>query len=84
MLEILACGKPLVSTDVIGAKDMIRQGENGFVVEERNPRLFEDAILETLELKNAGKIGKEITARYSKKTIAPDLSSIWDPLFVSD
>ena len=67
MLEILACGKPLVSTDVSGAKDMIYQGENGFIVEERNPRLFADAILKTLELKNAGKISKEIAAAIFNK-----------------
>ena len=80
MLEILACGKPLVSTDVSGAKDMICQGRNGFVIEERNPDLFADAILKTLELKNAWKISKEIATRYSTKTIAPDLASIWNPL----
>ena len=80
MLEILACGKPLVSTDVSGAKDMIRQGENGFVVEERNPKLLADAILKTLEIKKAGKISKEIAARYSTKTIAADLGRIWNPL----
>ena len=83
MLEILACGKSLVSTNVSGAKDMIRQGENGFIVEERNPITYADAILKTLELKNVGKISREIAARYSTKTIASDLGSIWNPLSVS-
>ena len=84
MLEILACGKPLVSTDVSGARDMIRHGENGFILEERDPRLLADAILKALELKNVGKISKEIVARYSTKTLAPDLANIWNPLSISD
>jgi glycosyltransferase involved in cell wall biosynthesis len=84
MLEILACGKSLVSTDVSGARDMIRQGKNGFVVEGRNPKLFSEAILRTLEIKKAEKISMEIAARYSTKTIAPDLGRIWSPLSVPD
>ena len=84
MLEMLACGKPLVSTDVSGARDMICHGENGFIVEERNPRQFANAILKTLELKSARKISLEIASRYSTKTLAFDLGSIWNPLFGSD
>ena len=82
MLEILACGKPIVSTDVSGAKDMIRQGKNGFIVQERNPKLFADAILKTLELKKTSQISKEIADRFSIKSIAPDLGNIWEPLSV--
>jgi len=80
MLEMLACGKAIVSTDVSGAMDMIRQGENGFVVEERNPRLFANAILKALELNYAAEISKEIAKRYSTETIVSDLASIWKPL----
>ena len=84
MLEILACGKPLVSTDVSGAKDMISQGENGFIVNERNPRLFADAILKTLELKHAKEVSLKIADRYSIKTLATDFATIWYPLSTSD
>ena len=83
MLEMLACGKPIVSTDVSGANDMIRHGENGYLVKKRNPRLFADAILKTLGLINAAKISKDIAARYSTKTLASDLGKIWKPLSVS-
>ena len=82
MLEMLACGKPVVSTDVSGAKDMIYQGENGFVIKERDPRLFAGAILKTLELRDVEKISREVATKYSTKTIAPDLASIWKPLSI--
>lgn len=80
MLEMLACGKAIVSTDVSGANDMIRSGHNGFVVKERNPNLFADAISKALELKNARKVSLEIAARYSTKTIVSDLGLLWQPL----
>jgi len=80
MLEMLACGKAIVSTDVSGANDMIRSGHNGFVVKERNPNLFADAISKALELKNAREVSLEIAARYSTKTIVSDLGLLWQPL----
>ena len=80
MLEMLACGKAIVSTDVSGANDMIRSGHNGFVVKERNPSLFADAISKALELKNVREVSLEIAARYSTKTIVSDLGLLWQPL----
>ena len=80
MLEMLACGKAIVSTDVSGANAMIRSGHNGFVIKERNPALFADAITKALELKNARDVSLEIAARYSTKTLASDLGLLWQPL----
>jgi glycosyltransferase involved in cell wall biosynthesis len=80
MLEILACGKPLVSTDVGCSNAMIRSGHNGFVVKERNPILFANAITKALELKNAREASLKIAARYSTKTLVSDLGLLWQPL----
>jgi glycosyltransferase involved in cell wall biosynthesis len=80
MLEMLACGKAVVSTDVSGANDMIRSGHNGFVVKERNPKLFADAISKALDLKNASEVSLKVAGRYSANTIASDLGSLWKPL----
>lgn len=80
MLEILACGKPLVSTDISGAKDMIKNGKNGYIVKQRDARLFANAILNALKLKNSSEVSLEIANKYSTKTIATDLGNIWKPL----
>jgi len=80
MLEMLACGKAVVSTDVSGANDMICSGQNGFVVKERNPKKFADAISKALDLKNASEVGLKVAVRYSANTIASDLGSLWKPL----
>jgi len=37
-LEALACGTPVVATDVGALKDIIRQGETGYVIEDGNYR----------------------------------------------
>lgn len=42
--EALACGLPAIVTDRVGARDIIRDGENGFVVPHRSP----DALAETI------------------------------------
>lgn len=43
--EALACGVPVIATDVCGATpDLVRSGENGFVVPSRNPRALARAI----------------------------------------
>lgn len=43
-LESLACGTPVVATDVGDLKHIIRQGETGYVVTDNNPRHLADKI----------------------------------------
>jgi glycosyltransferase involved in cell wall biosynthesis len=82
MLEILACGKPLVATNVSGAYDMIYNGRNGFIVENRDPVNFADTILKTIDLIDFEQISTQIAERFSTKKIEDDLSKIWAPLSI--
>ncbi|MFC2041227.1 glycosyltransferase, partial [Chloroflexota bacterium] len=43
-LESLACGTPVVATDVGDLKSVIRQGETGYVVTDNSPRLLANRI----------------------------------------
>jgi glycosyltransferase involved in cell wall biosynthesis len=45
-LEAMAAGKPLVVTRVGGLPDLVREGENGLVVPERDPDALANAIVE--------------------------------------
>lgn len=42
--EALACGVPVVVTEHVGAKDIVRAGDNGFVVPPRDVAALADAI----------------------------------------
>ena len=44
IIEAMACGLPVVSTDGKGNRDLIQEGENGFMVWERDPKLLADKI----------------------------------------
>ena len=47
LLEAAACARPIVATDVSGCREIVRSGENGFLVPVRDARSLADA-LETL------------------------------------
>jgi len=79
MLETLACGKPIVSTDVSGARAMVRHGINGFIV-ARDPSQFASAVMDALKLSDHQTTSLEIARRFSIDTLARDLAAIWPPL----
>jgi len=80
MLETLACGKAIVSTDVSGASTMISQGENGFVVKSRDPKEFSTFIEKSLELKNVAQKSISIASNYTLSALRSDLLTLWKQL----
>jgi glycosyltransferase involved in cell wall biosynthesis len=50
LLEALAAGRIVVATDVSGAPDVVRDGETGFIVPQRDPAAMARAIAEALAL----------------------------------
>lgn len=44
LIEAMACGLPVVCTDGKGNRDLIQEGENGYIVWERDPKLIADKI----------------------------------------
>jgi glycosyltransferase involved in cell wall biosynthesis len=77
MLESLACGKPIVSTDVSGAKEMISEGENGYIVKSRDAKVFSDAISKGLELKNVEEKSLKIASKYALSSLKSNLDKYW-------
>jgi len=50
MVEQVACGRPIVSTNVSGAQDLIMEGVNGYIVNDRDPGIFAQKILDASRL----------------------------------
>jgi len=44
-LEANACGKPVIATRGCGAEEPVRDGFNGFLVPQRDPRALADAVI---------------------------------------
>ncbi|MFC2002577.1 glycosyltransferase [Chloroflexota bacterium] len=57
-LEAIACGTPVVATNVGGFRSIIRQGETGYVVEGNNPRRLADKL--ALLLSKSGTDRKDV------------------------
>ncbi len=47
--EAMYFSKPVITSDAVGTTFMIKDGENGYVVPERNPESLEKAILQILQ-----------------------------------
>ena len=77
MLEALGCGKAIVSTAVSGANTLIKQGENGFVVDSRDPEAFAEKIRLSLLLDKSYETSLSVAKQYSISSLKVDLLSIW-------
>ncbi|MDR3357646.1 MAG: glycosyltransferase [Desulfovibrio sp.] len=49
IMEALSCGLPVVATDVNGIPEVIRDGETGLLVPQRDPASLADAVRQMLE-----------------------------------
>ena len=45
MLEAMACGRPVVTTDTPGCREAVSHGKNGLLVPPRDARALADAIM---------------------------------------
>jgi len=80
MLEALACGRPVVSTDVSGARDMIVEGQNGFIISNRDAEQFASAVEQALVLEKPNPMSLRIAEKYSLVNLRDDLCRLWQPL----
>lgn len=78
LIEALACGKPIVTTYVSSALDIVKEGLTGFIVRERSQTLFNKYIDKALELKNVEPVSIEIALKYKKSTLYNDFINNWE------
>ena len=81
-LEAMACGTPVVASDVGCLSFVVRDGETGFLVPERDPRALADCLgclLRDPELRaRLGKRGVEVAREYSWSCIADQIEEMYE------
>jgi len=71
LLEAMACGLPVVATNVAGSCELVRPGVNGLLVQPRDKRGLREAIEKVLGDKSRmGKESQARAARYSWSKVA--------------
>jgi len=82
LIEAMASARPVISTNVGGVKDLIRDGGNGYLVESRDVKGFSDKLLSLI--KDSGKriefgsVGRESVCKaYSKARLVDDIKKLY-------
>jgi glycosyltransferase involved in cell wall biosynthesis len=79
IVEALATGKPIVSTAVSAATELIENGKNGYIVDRREAEPFCEAMVKALTL-DAHVHSLEKSRPYALSRLAEDLGKLWAPL----
>ena len=85
-LESSGCGTPVVASDVGGLKTLIEPGVNGFLIEDRDPAAWADAVELTLDAEHstAMSTGAVLLARgYTWRAAAESLVDLTERLALS-
>ncbi len=89
LLEAMACGKPVISTDIVGvAKDLMENGA-GIIVERRDAKGLAEAILHILQNKDrAGTMGaagrRLVEEKYRWETMAKRVEMVYREMVYQD
>ncbi len=75
LLEAMSMEKPIIATNIPGSRDLVQEGENGFLVEVKNSDSLADAMekfinIDTVQKNEMGKKGREIALqKFDEKII---------------
>jgi D-inositol-3-phosphate glycosyltransferase len=88
-LEAMACGTPVVGSDVGGLRYTIRDGETGFLVPPRDPDVLAhrlDKLLSepSLRARFAAKGMERVRSTFTWRHVAKRLSAIYDDVLAAD
>ena len=85
LIEAAACGRPIITTDMPGCREIVKDGVNGLLVPARDVKALADAIevlLNDRELRNRmGRQGREMVERdFSQQKVIGETISLYDEL----
>jgi len=76
LMEAIACGVPSCVTEFSSAKEIIVQGENGYVVNEHDEALFVQAMLKAMKMVRP--VNNDNVTRFSSDRMKEDLLKYWE------
>jgi glycosyltransferase involved in cell wall biosynthesis len=79
MLEALGCGANIVCTEVSGARDLVRDGRNGFVLENRDPVAFGERMRQSESFPRPNPVSLDIAVTYTTARLRTRLADVWPP-----
>ena len=82
LVEAMAYGKPIVATDVGGVRELVKDGETGFVVPPKNPEAFAEAVIDLInQPEKRQNIARAATERfmqdYSSERLIPQIELLY-------
>lgn len=85
LIEAAACGRAIVTTDVPGCREIVRDGENGFLVPARDSKALANALKKLIENPTLracmGRRGREIVVEeFSDKKVIEQTLSVYREL----
>lgn len=85
LIEASACGRPIVTTDVPGCREVVRQEENGILVPVRNSKALAEALKRLIKdaslRKRMGARGREIAIKeFSVEKVVHETLSVYKEL----
>tara|TARA_B110000263_G_scaffold139379_1_gene120892 strand:- start:142 stop:1278 length:1137 start_codon:yes stop_codon:yes gene_type:complete len=85
LLEAASCGRPIVTTDVPGCREIVQDGVNGYLVPSKNPDLLAEALSRLLTDRKLREVmglkGREFVEReFSAEIVAIKTEKIWNSL----
>ena len=86
VMEAMAVGLPIIATDVRGNRDLVKSGENGYLVpldDVEQTAIAIERLIDSEDLRRSmGEKSKELVKQYDLKNIIPQMEEIYD-LFLS-
>ncbi len=85
LIEAAACGRPIIATDVPGCRDIVVHGENGLLVEVKNPDALAYSIAQLVKdskrCQRMGQCGRNLVAAcFSDSLINKETLSLYQKL----
>jgi glycosyltransferase involved in cell wall biosynthesis len=84
LLEAMAMGKPVITTDTGAARDLIQNGVNGFVIKPRRPDQIAKAVISLIKNRTfatkMGDINRKIASEHSWDNITQLTSQVYRKL----